>query len=173
MKRSLPLDERSTLHPTLFEAPDFHSSMVSTQDHSISTFTLSSLKGFSVYLIFYTGDFCSPDTEALKEWVKVDLPHVKLILVSRDSRFCHLAWLKKEGLLDRSSNIALIEDLNGDIARCYKHQYGTNCWSMFYINPTMHVEEHYHFSRPPLAQDIRWHYRQRDEWMAKGDKDSW
>jgi len=99
------------------EAPDF-----TLKDDSNQEFTLSSLRGKPVVLVFYPLDFspkCTTEMCAYRDDMSLFKDRGAEILgISRDSVWTHRAFKEKEGLKHR-----LLADMKGSVAQLY------GCWN--------------------------------------------
>lgn len=99
------------------EAPDF-----TLRDDSLQQFTLSSLRGKPVVLVFYPADFsplCTTEMCAYRDdWSLFEDKGAEVIGISRDSVWSHRAFKEKEGLKNR-----LLADMKGEVSRTY------GCWN--------------------------------------------
>ena len=99
------------------EAPDF-----TLRDDSLQQFTLSSLRGKPVVLVFYPADFsplCTTEMCAYRDdWSLFEDKGAEVIGISRDSVWSHKAFKAKEGLKNR-----LLADMKGQVAQLY------GCWN--------------------------------------------
>ncbi len=99
------------------EAPDF-----TLRDDSLQEFTLSSLCGKPVVLVFYPLDFsplCTKEMCAYRDdWSLFEDKGAEVIGISRDSAWSHRAFKAQEGLKNR-----LLADMKGQVAQLY------GCWS--------------------------------------------
>jgi mycoredoxin-dependent peroxiredoxin len=99
------------------EAPDF-----TLRDDSLQQFTLSSLRGTPVVLVFYPADFsplCTTEMCAYRDdWSLFDDKGAEVIGISRDSVWSHKAFKDREGLKNR-----LLADMKGQVAQLY------GCWN--------------------------------------------
>ncbi len=106
------------------QAPDFTAVAVQ-RDQIIETFTLSEFKGQYVVLFFYPLDFtfvCPTELHAFSERLKeFEERNTKVIGVSIDSHFSHLAWLNtprsKGGI--QGVEYPIVSDLNKTISKDY------------------------------------------------------
>ena len=106
------------------QAPDFTAVAVQ-KDKIIEKFTLSELKGQYVVLFFYPLDFtfvCPTELHAFSERLReFDERNAKVIGVSIDSHFSHLAWLntpKSKGGI-QGVEYPIVSDLNKTISKDY------------------------------------------------------
>jgi peroxiredoxin 2/4 len=106
------------------QAPDFTAVAVQ-KDKIIEKFTLSELKGQYVVLFFYPLDFtfvCPTELHAFSERLReFEERNTKVIGVSIDSHFSHLAWLntpKSKGGI-QGVEYPIVSDLNKTISRDY------------------------------------------------------
>ncbi len=107
------------------EAPDFTATAVMKDDRMEPEFTLSSLRGSYVFLLFYPLDFsfvCPSEILAFDE--KLDQlreRNAKVVGISVDSPYSHLAWRKtpveKGGI--GPIGFPLVSDLSKRISRSY------------------------------------------------------
>jgi len=105
-------------------APDFNATAVE-KDQIIDNFTLSQFKGQYVVLFFYPLDFtfvCPTELHAFSEKLdEFEKRNVKVIGVSIDSHFSHLAWLNtprsKGGI--QGVTYPIVSDLNKSISSDY------------------------------------------------------
>ena len=99
------------------EAPDF-----TLRDDSLQEFTLSSLRGKPVVLVFYPLDFsplCTTEMCAYRDdWSLFEDKGAEVIGISRDSVWSHKAFKAQEGLKNR-----LLADMKGKVAQLY------GCWN--------------------------------------------
>lgn len=105
-------------------APDFTATAVE-KDQVLENFTLSQFKGQYVVLFFYPLDFtfvCPTELHAFSDKLdEFEKRNVKVIGVSIDSHFSHLAWLntpKSKGGIQGVS-YPIVSDLNKTISRDY------------------------------------------------------
>lgn len=105
-------------------APDFTATAVE-QDQILGDFTLSQFKGQYVVLFFYPLDFtfvCPTELHAFSDKLdEFEQRNVKVIGVSIDSHFSHLAWLnipKSKGGI-QGVDFPIVSDLNKTISRDY------------------------------------------------------
>ena len=106
------------------QAPDFTAVAVQ-KDKIIEKFTLSELKGQYVVLFFYPLDFtfvCPTELHAFSERLReFEERNTKVIGVSIDSHFSHLAWLntpKSKGGI-QGVEYPIVSDLNKTISKDY------------------------------------------------------
>ena len=106
------------------QAPDFTATAVQ-ENQIIENFKLSDLKGQYVVLFFYPLDFtfvCPTELHAFSEQLAAfEKRNTKVIGVSIDSHFSHLAWLntpKSKGGIQGVS-YPIVSDLNKTISRDY------------------------------------------------------
>ena len=106
------------------QAPDFTAVAVQ-KDRIIEKFTLSELKGQYVVLFFYPLDFtfvCPTELHAFSERLReFEERNTKVIGVSIDSHFSHLAWLntpKSKGGI-QGVEYPIVSDLNKTISKDY------------------------------------------------------
>eukprot|EP01067_Filipodium_phascolosomae_P008980 Filipodium_phascolosomae@DN78_c0_g1_i2.p1 len=105
-------------------AEDFAAEVV-TATGAVEPFTLSSLRGKYVYLLFYPFDFtfvCPTELLAFNEKVaEFESRNVQLVGVSVDSVFCHSAWrntpINKGGI--GQLKFPLVSDITKSISRSY------------------------------------------------------
>jgi mycoredoxin-dependent peroxiredoxin len=99
------------------EAPDF-----TLKDDSNQEFTLSSLRGKPVVLVFYPLDFspiCTKEMCAYRDdWSLFEGKGAEIVGISRDSLWTHKAFKAQEGLKNR-----LLADMKGQVAQLY------GCWN--------------------------------------------
>lgn len=105
-------------------APDFTATAVE-KDQVINNFKLSDFKGQYIILFFYPLDFtfvCPTELHAFSDKLSdFKERNVKVIGVSIDSHFSHLAWLntpKSKGGI-QGVNYPIVSDLNKTISRDY------------------------------------------------------
>ena len=105
-------------------APDFIATAVE-KDQIIEKFTLSEFKGQYVVLFFYPLDFtfvCPTELHAFSDKLdEFEKRNVKVVGVSIDSHFSHLAWLntpKSKGGI-QGVGYPIVSDLNKTISRDY------------------------------------------------------
>jgi peroxiredoxin len=97
------------------QAPDF-----TLADETGEKVTLSALRGRNVVLVFYPLDFSPVCTRELKDLAaaagRFDDQHAEVFGISVDSRWCHQAFKRDEGLRAR-----LLADFHpkGEVARLY------------------------------------------------------
>ncbi len=105
-------------------APDFTATAVE-KDQIIEGFTLSQFKGQYVVLFFYPLDFtfvCPTELHAFSDQLDAfEKRNVKVIGVSIDSHFSHLAWLNTPKAKGGIQGVAypIVSDLNKTISRDY------------------------------------------------------
>ncbi|WDP88758.1 MAG: peroxiredoxin [Desulfobacter sp.] len=105
-------------------APDFTATAVE-KDQIIENFTLSRFKGQYVVLFFYPLDFtfvCPTELHAFSERLaEFEERNVKVIGVSIDSHFSHLAWLNTPKSKGGIQGVAypIVSDLNKSISADY------------------------------------------------------
>lgn len=99
------------------QAPDF-----TLRDDSREEFTLSSLRGKPVVLVFFPLDFspaCTKEMCAYRDdWSLFEDKGAEVIGISRDSVWTHRAFKEREGLKNR-----LLADMKGQVAQLY------GCWN--------------------------------------------
>ncbi|TAK65751.1 MAG: peroxiredoxin [Dehalococcoidia bacterium] len=99
------------------EAPDF-----TLRDDSLQQFTLSSLRGKPIVLVFYPADFsplCTTEMCAYRDdWSLFEDKGAEVIGISRDSVWSHKVFKEKEGLKNR-----LLADMKGQVSQLY------GCWN--------------------------------------------
>ena len=99
------------------EAPDF-----TLRDENNQQVALSSRRGSPVVLVFYPADFSPMCTSELcgirDDFSAFEAKGAKVFGISRDSRFVHAEFKRKEGFTH-----SLLADLKGEVAQ----QYG--CWN--------------------------------------------
>ena len=106
------------------QAPDFSATAVE-KDQIIENFTLSQFKGQYVVLFFYPLDFtfvCPTELHAFSERLdEFQNRNVKVIGVSIDSHFSHLAWLSTPKSKGGIQGVAypIVSDLNKSISGDY------------------------------------------------------
>lgn len=106
------------------KAPDFTAKAVE-KDQIIENFTLSKLRGHYVVLFFYPLDFtfvCPTELHAFSERLDAfEKRNVKVIGVSIDSHFSHLAWLNTPKSKGGIQGVAypIVSDINKTISRDY------------------------------------------------------
>lgn len=107
------------------EAPDFTAPAVMGDNTIVNEFTLSSLRGKYVILLFYPLDFtfvCPSEILAFNERLKdFKSRDAEVIGISVDSEYTHLAWKKtdlKEGGIGQI-DFPLVSDLKREISRSY------------------------------------------------------
>ena len=105
-------------------APDFTATAVQ-KDQVLENFTLSQFKGQYVVLFFYPLDFtfvCPTELHAFSDQIQeFEKRDTKVVGVSIDSHFSHLAWLntpKSKGGIEGVS-YPIISDINKTISRDY------------------------------------------------------
>lgn len=105
-------------------APDFTATAVE-KDQVIENFTLSEFKGQYVVLFFYPLDFtfvCPTELHAFSDRLdEFEKRNVKVIGVSIDSHFSHLAWLNTPKSKGGIQGVAypIVSDLNKTISADY------------------------------------------------------
>ncbi|MEH0022000.1 MAG: peroxiredoxin [Desulfobacter sp.] len=105
-------------------APDFTATAVE-KDQVIENFTLSEFKGQYVVLFFYPLDFtfvCPTELHAFSDRLdEFEKRNVKIIGVSIDSHFSHLAWLNTPKSKGGIQGVAypIVSDLNKTISADY------------------------------------------------------
>jgi peroxiredoxin (alkyl hydroperoxide reductase subunit C) len=105
-------------------APDFNATAVE-KDQVIENFTLSQFKGQYVVLFFYPLDFtfvCPTELHAFSDRLaEFEKRNVKVIGVSIDSHFSHLAWLNTPKSKGGIQGVAypIVSDLNKTISADY------------------------------------------------------
>ncbi len=105
-------------------APDFTATAVE-KDQIIEKFTLSEFKGQYVVLFFYPLDFtfvCPTELHAFSDQLsEFEKRNVKVVGVSVDSHFSHLAWLNTPKSQGGIQGVAypIVSDLNKTISRDY------------------------------------------------------
>ncbi len=105
-------------------APDFTATAVE-KDQILGEFTLSQFKGQYVVLFFYPLDFtfvCPTELHAFSDQLdEFEKRNVKVIGVSIDSHFSHLAWLNTPKAKGGIQGVAypIVSDLNKTISRDY------------------------------------------------------
>ena len=116
------------------EAPDF-----TLPDQEGNEVTLSDLRGRSVLLVFYPGDFSPTCTEQLNVYEeargRIERRGASLLGISVDSGFCHRAFQRELGVA-----IPLLADFHpkGEVARAYgvySDEYGTSARALVLIDP--------------------------------------
>lgn len=107
------------------KAPNFNATAVLNGNSIVNNFTLENFIGKYVVLFFYPKDFtfvCPTELHSFQE--KKDIfcrKNVKLIAVSIDSEYTHLAWLqisKKQGGI-KGVNFPIVSDINKTISYSY------------------------------------------------------
>ena len=126
-----------------YPAPDFNlEAVVSTEkDKEFATLKLADYKGKWLVLFFYPADFtfiCPTEikgfNEALTSFRKLD---AEIVGVSTDSKWSHLAWIKRGDLGDL--RFPLLADFKKELARRYgvlDESKGVALRGLFIIDPT-------------------------------------
>ena len=106
------------------QAPDFNATAVK-KNQILENFTLSQFKGQYVVLFFYPLDFtfvCPTELHAFSDKLEeFEKRNVKVIGVSIDSHFSHLAWLNTPKSKGGIQGVAypIVSDLNKSISKDY------------------------------------------------------
>ena len=95
------------------DAPDF-----TLRDDEGQEFTLSSLRGRTVVLMFYPKDFsplCEGEMCSVRDaWSDWSETGAVVIGISRDSHWAHRAWKQQQGFKHK-----LLADIKGEVSRLY------------------------------------------------------
>ena len=95
------------------DAPDF-----TLRDDENQEFTLSSLRGRTVVLIFYPNDFspvCEGEMCSIRDmWSDWQGTGAVVLGISRDSVWAHRAWKQQQGFKHK-----LLSDMKGEVSRLY------------------------------------------------------
>lgn len=141
-------------------APSFTTTAVLRQEfHNVSS---EDTRGKFLVLFFYPMDFtrvCASEIAALSEQIaEFEQRSCKVLAISCDSHFTHLAWIKK--LLDEKDlvdvNIPLLTDKNGKIARdygVYNDEQGVSSRAFFLIDK-MQVVRDMSINDRPVARSV-------------------
>ncbi len=125
------------------DVPDFTLETYEPSDGNFSTISLSDIQkaGKWTVLVFYPADFtfvCPTELADLADQnVALEEAGAKVVSVSADTKFCHLAWKSSERLLENVT-FTMAADPNGKVSRMfgvYDESTGLALRGTFIISP--------------------------------------